>query len=661
MSLQKDIAEEPAKPSAFFSGSIIASLLRLGGLAILDAFALWFCYQLFGDGNAFLAITVAIVTVGLNIVFLFERFYPFRWLSPGLALIIIMVIYPTLITVYYAFTNYSTGNLLTQPIAIERIQEKAEYRFLPEGEQYYDMTAFRNADGEYLLWLVGRDDGEIFITHEGAAVTPLTDEESGLAGVEFLEIDEVPSVIIESYDFIPSENVPNLFAEQNTLSFSPPLESIEITALTGEEEFEEGYRFDPEQGIFVDFNGRRPTIYTAQVFQSDDDEIALWLVEQDGDATILARPDYPVVIDGLPYSIDGYTQLASRDRITAGQELPTRSFGLPDNPMYVDPFSANRAGRFRQQFVYNPDRDVMVDQLTGAEYEPIEGTFILIEGTADPEAEEVLEELTPGYFVPIGFDNFARLFNDERLRGPFVTIFLWTIFHAAVTVVITFSLGLGLALLLNDPKMPFRKALRSIILIPYAIPAFISTVAWRGIFDPNLGVINEFLNNVFGTAPNWYQDATAARFAILMIQLWLGFPYMMLIITGALQALPSDVYEAAEVDGANMWQRFRSITLPLLLVAVGPLLIASFAFNFNNFTVIELFNSGGPAIPNSSVPAGFTDILITYTYAQAFGTAGGTDYAFASAISLFIFFIVAGITIFNFRFTRAWEEVSENV
>jgi len=218
-----------------------------------------------------------------------------------------------------------------------------------------------------------------------------------------------------------------------------------------------------------------------------------------------------------------------------------------------------------------------------------------------------------------------------------------------------------LALLLDDPKMPYRKVLRSIILIPYAIPAFISTVAWRGIFDPNLGVINEFLNSVFGAAPNWYQDATAARIAILMIQLWLGFPYMMLIITGALQALPSDVYEAAEVDGANMWQRFRSITLPLLLVAVGPLLIASFAFNFNNFTVIELFNSGGPAIPNSSVPAGFTDILITYTYAQAFGTAGGTDYAFASAISLFIFFIVAGITIFNFRFTRVWEEVSENV
>jgi ABC-type sugar transport system permease subunit len=209
--------------------------------------------------------------------------------------------------------------------------------------------------------------------------------------------------------------------------------------------------------------------------------------------------------------------------------------------------------------------------------------------------------------------------------------------------------------------MPQRKLLRSLILIPYAIPAFISTVVWRGMFDPNLGIINEALEPLFGSAPNWYTDGNAARFAILMIQMWLGFPYMMLICTGALQALPSDIYEAAEVDGASAFQRFRRITLPLLLVAVGPLLIASFAFNFNNFTVIELFNSGGPAIANSAVPAGHTDILITYTYAQAFGGDGGADYALASAISVFIFIIVAAITIFNFRFTKSWEAVSENV
>jgi ABC-type sugar transport system permease subunit len=126
-----------------------------------------------------------------------------------------------------------------------------------------------------------------------------------------------------------------------------------------------------------------------------------------------------------------------------------------------------------------------------------------------------------------------------------------------------------------------------------------------------------------------------------------------------LQLISGDLYEAAEVDGASGWQRFRHMTLPLLLVAVGPLLIASFAFNFNNFTVIELFNEGGPPIFGSR--AGHTDILITYTYELAFGSGYGRNYAFASAISIVIFIMVAIITMINFRFTSIWEEISENV
>ncbi len=108
------------------------------------------------------------------------------------------------------------------------------------------------------------------------------------------------------------------------------------------------------------------------------------------------------------------------------------------------------------------------------------------------------------------------------------------------------------------------------------------------------------------------------------------------------------------------YQQFRHLTLPLLLVAVGPLLIASFAFNFNNFTIVELFNKGGPPI-SPDTPAGHSDILITYTYELAFGSGRGADYGFASTISLVIFIIVAIITFFNFRFTQSWEEISENV
>jgi ABC-type sugar transport system permease subunit len=136
---------------------------------------------------------------------------------------------------------------------------------------------------------------------------------------------------------------------------------------------------------------------------------------------------------------------------------------------------------------------------------------------------------------------------------------------------------------------------------------------------------------------------------------------MMLVCSGALQAIPHDLYEAAEVDGANAWRSFWNITLPLLLVSVGPLLIASFTFNFNNFNVIYLFNKGGPPIPGTPTPAGHTDILISYTYRLAFAGQRGSDYGYAAAITFVIFVLLSLITTFNFRYAKVWEEVSENV
>ena len=135
----------------------------------------------------------------------------------------------------------------------------------------------------------------------------------------------------------------------------------------------------------------------------------------------------------------------------------------------------------------------------------------------------------------------------------------------------------------------------------------------------------------------------------------------MLVCSGALQAIPSDIYHAAEVDGANLIQRFWRITLPLLLVAVGPLLVASFIFNFNNFNVIYLFINGGPPIPGAAQQAGYTDILISYVYKMAF--AGGRDaqYGLAASITMIIFVLVAVMTLLQFRYTKMWEEVGENV
>jgi arabinogalactan oligomer/maltooligosaccharide transport system permease protein len=203
----------------------------------------------------------------------------------------------------------------------------------------------------------------------------------------------------------------------------------------------------------------------------------------------------------------------------------------------------------------------------------------------------------------------------------------------------------------NDERMFGRRWYRSLIIIPYAIPSFMTALVWRGMLNQQFGVINRWL----GLNLPWLDGQWLPYFSILLVNTWLGFPYMFLVCTGALQSIPSDLTEAASVDGAGGFKAFRLITFPLLLVAVGPLLVASFAFNFNNFNIIYLLTEGRPPVPGSD--AGRTDILISYVYKIAFAGGGGVDYGFAAAVSLVIFLIVATISAFSFRATRSLEEM----
>jgi ABC-type sugar transport system permease subunit len=225
----------------------------------------------------------------------------------------------------------------------------------------------------------------------------------------------------------------------------------------------------------------------------------------------------------------------------------------------------------------------------------------------------------------------------------------------------TFGLGLAVAIIFNDRALVGRKLITTLLLIPYTIPSLITIMVWRGMLNPELGIVSRTLESLIGWSPPWFTDPFWAKAAVLLVNLWLGFPYFMLICSGALQAIPLDLYGAAEVDGANPWQRFWRITLPLLLVAVGPLLVASFVFNFNNFNIIFLFIEGGPPIAGAATQAGHTDILISYVFNLAFAGGRGAQYGLAGAITMVIFVIVAVITLLQFRFTRMWEEVSESV
>ncbi len=252
----------------------------------------------------------------------------------------------------------------------------------------------------------------------------------------------------------------------------------------------------------------------------------------------------------------------------------------------------------------------------------------------------------------VGLGNFTRILTDETIRADFARIFVWTVLFATLSVGLSFILGLALAATLNDPRLRGRRFYRSILLLPYAVPGFISLLVWASFYNRDFGLINELT----GLNLNWLGDPTLAKVAILLTNTWLGFPYMMLICTGALQAIPGDLKEAAAIDGAGGFRAFRSVTFPLLLVAVAPLLVASFAFNFNNINAIFLLTQGGPFDP-ANPQAGSTDILISYTFRLAFG-GSGAQFGFAAAISVLLFVITGVMAAAQFRATRALEEVN---
>ncbi|BBE30495.1 maltose ABC transporter permease [Tepiditoga spiralis] len=265
-----------------------------------------------------------------------------------------------------------------------------------------------------------------------------------------------------------------------------------------------------------------------------------------------------------------------------------------------------------------------------------------------------------GYVEGVGAYNFKKILTDPKIAGPFFKIFVWTFTYAILSVIFSFIIGLALALALNDKNMKGRMIYRTLLIIPWAIPVFISVLVWRnGFFNETYGIINKIFLAKLGLEPiKWLNDPFWAKISILIVNTWLGFPYMMTVTLGALQSIPGELYEASSIDGATKWKQFSKITMPLLMVSVAPLLVMSFAFNFNNFVGIYLLTGGGPALPNSNTSAGATDILISFTYKLAFEGRKGQDFGFASAIAIIIFGIVSIISYFNFKFSKAFEEVS---
>ncbi len=272
------------------------------------------------------------------------------------------------------------------------------------------------------------------------------------------------------------------------------------------------------------------------------------------------------------------------------------------------------------------------------------------------ESSDQKKRLYPGFTVFIGSKNFTSLLTDPKIGGIFLKILSWTFIWAIGSVFLTFSAGLFFALLLNRKKLKFKAFYRVLFIIPYSIPFFISVLVMRGLLNEDFGAINEILSHFGISNIPWLSDPFWAKASCLMVNLWLGFPYMLLVITGILQSIPSTLYEAAILDGASRWATLRYITFPLIMSAIVPLLIGTFAFNLNNFVGIYLLTAGGPPIIGATTPAGETDILLSYTYRLAFEGGQGQNFGLASAIAIFIFIMICFITLINFKFSGMMKE-----
>jgi len=248
--------------------------------------------------------------------------------------------------------------------------------------------------------------------------------------------------------------------------------------------------------------------------------------------------------------------------------------------------------------------------------------------------------------------------HDPLVSRPFLRVLAWTIGFAALTVFFSFAIGLFVAMALDKPGMRFLRVYRSLLVIPYAVPAFLSLIVWSGLLNDDFGVVNRsIVHPLIGQNIPWlFGSPWWARAACIMVSTWLTVPYFFLVSLGALQSIPAELVEAAKVDGGGPFQIFRRVRLPLLLVAVAPLLIASFAFNFNNFNNIFLLTGGGPTQPGQPV-AGSTDILISYTWKLAFQGGKGNDYALASTIAILIFVVVAATSAVGFWRSKSLENL----
>ncbi|WP_236910705.1 carbohydrate ABC transporter permease [Clostridium sp. Cult1] len=277
---------------------------------------------------------------------------------------------------------------------------------------------------------------------------------------------------------------------------------------------------------------------------------------------------------------------------------------------------------------------------------PVTTTILLSFTGMDPQHQSK--------FSWIGIKNYKMIFLGEGLAGSVFWLTLgWTLVWTLLATSLAIFIGFILALLVNNDRVKGKTIFRTIYLLPWAVPAFISIMFFSIMLSPN-GAISQLVNNIWGLEMSVKTNTTQTRIALILLQGWLGSSYIFLLSTGVLQSIPSDLYEASEIDGATTWQKLRHITLPIVLFQTAPLLVGQYVFNFNNFSIIYLFNGGGPFEPSKyGNLAGSSDLLISYIYKL---TIENQYQGIGAAITVFVSIAVMLVSFLGYRSSKAFKE-----
>ncbi len=375
--------------------------------------------------------------------------------------------------------------------------------------------------------------------------------------------------------------------------------------------------------------------------------------------------------------IDPITGLPTNERTPGDDSLAILLFGVATIMiilvfvfMYVKQLKNAYENQTRSEFnmpIANTKKDLrnMLDKNFHATLLALPTAGIVV-GTVIPLVFMILiaftnydnEHLTPNnLFTWVGLDNFRHLFDmqgDNSLGSTFFKLLGWTLLWAVLSTVTTYIGGMVLAILINKKGVRFKKIYRGFFVITIAVPQFVSLLVVSKFFSTENGLVNQLLTS-WGWIDNnirWLEETNLARFMVVLINMWIGIPYSMLITSGILMNIPEELYESARIDGAGPVKTFFKITLPYMLFVTGPYLLTQFIGNINNFNVIFLLTGGGPTSSDLVAPAGKTDLLITWLYNITVGGSYG-DYKTGSVIGILVFIVCAVFSLAVYRNTSA--------